>query len=223
MKKLFHLATALALIVFTLAGCGANDAAEAFTAQSYAVDAEDVRSIEVNVRDRAIQVASTTGSQIILDYSESSKERYDIEQDGDTLRVTLLEGTKQWTDYVGVKASKENRTMRIQVPESTLNSLSIQTTNEPVEVSTMRIEDRVRLSSNGGDVRVDGLEAGSSISLDVKDGNIEGTLAGALSDYRISTTIKKGQSDLPDTTDEGGIALDLSANNGDIKLRFAEG
>lgn len=69
---------------------------------------------------------------------------------------------------------------------------------------------------------VEDLSAGKSIAISVKDGNMEGTLAGSVSDYSITTTVRQGHSNVPESSEEGPIALELTAENGDINLQFGD-
>lgn len=219
MKKMLCSVLASCLAVTLFSGCNANS--DAFTLQTYSAHSQQIRTIDVEVRDRPVYITSTDGNEIVLTYAENSKECYDIEEEDSTLRVTLEEGTKTWPDYVGVKPAEQDRTLHIAVPENTLETLQIQTTNASVQLDPMTVQDAVSLASNGGDIRVDKLAAGQSITLDVKNGNIEGSLAGELTDYKLTTQIKKGHTDLPDSTQSGKIRLDVTANNGDIDLKFA--
>lgn len=218
-KSIFCPILASCLIVAVLSGCSANS--DAFTPQTYSTDSRQISAIDIEVRDRPVYLTSTDGHEIVLAYAESAKERYDIAEADGTLRVTLAEGTKSWPDYVGVKPAEEDRILRIEVPHNALHTLRIQTTNAPVQLDPVTVQDTVSLATNGGDIRVDELDVGQSIALDVKNGNIEGSLAGQLADYRLTTQIKKGHTNLPESTQNGTTNLEVAANNGDISLEFA--
>ena len=81
----------------------------------------------------------------------------------------------------------------------------------------------LRLSSNGGNIEFGTLEVGSALSLDVKNGDISGAVAGGYDDFSIQCEIKKGESNLPDQKEDGGKALEVSCNNGDVDVEFANG
>ena len=127
---------------------------------------------------------------------------------------------KDLSDYVGGKPSDEDRKISIQIPDSMLDSLAISTTNEDISLEALAVNGSISLSSNGGNISFDGLYAGKSISLDTKNGNIEGTIRGGWDDYAIRTEIKKGESNLPESKEGGSKTLDVSANNGNIDIKF---
>ena len=127
---------------------------------------------------------------------------------------------KDLSDYMGGKPSDEDRKISIQIPDSMLDSLAISTTNEDISLEALAVNGSISLSSNGGNIYFDGLDAGKSISLDTKNGNIEGTIRGGWDDYAIRTEIKKGESNLPESKEGGSKTLDVSANNGNIDIKF---
>lgn len=221
MKKTMLAAAMLLISALAFAGC-ADGAAEEFVPHTYSADAQEIQSIEVDVRDRPIYVSAADGEEVRVDYAESPKERYDIAEESGALRISLAEGTKSWTDLISIKAPEADREIRITVPKDALSSLRVSTTNAPVRVFPIQVKEDVQLTSNGGDVEVEELGAGTSISMNVKNGNICGTLAGSRSEYRVSTEIKKGKTNLTDSTAQGDILLSLEANNGDITLGFTD-
>ena len=61
---------------------------------------------------------------------------------------------------------------------------------------------------------------GSALTLNVKNGDIYGAVAGGYDDFAIHTEIKKGKSSLPDSKDGGEKTLTVSCNNGDVNIEF---
>ena len=129
---------------------------------------------------------------------------------------------KEWTDYIGVSASSEDRKITVQVPDGLLDSLEISTTNEDITLPELAVTGSVSLSSNGGSVRFSTLSVGSSLRLHVKNGDIFGTVAGSYDDYSIQCSVKKGESTLPDSKAGGEKTLDAACNNGNVEIAFAE-
>lgn len=78
----------------------------------------------------------------------------------------------------------------------------------------------VSLSSLGGNVVFDQLHVKNTVDLNVKNGNISGTLIGNYDDYAIFCDIKKGKSNLPSSKENGTKKLTASTNNGDIDIEF---
>lgn len=76
------------------------------------------------------------------------------------------------------------------------------------------------ISSNGGNIAFESLDVGNTLTLNVKNGNVSGTVVGSYDDFSIQSDIKKGESNLPDTKDGGGKTLHVSCNNGDVDIAF---
>ncbi len=74
----------------------------------------------------------------------------------------------------------------------------------------------------GGNITFENLDAGKSICLTVKNGNILGTVTGSYDDFEIQTKIKKGESSLPENKNDGEKTLNVSGNNGDVNIEFAD-
>ncbi len=107
-----------------------------------------------------------------------------------------------------------------QIPDETLLTLKLSTTNEDIALSAFVIKGDVRLSNNGGNISFDKLNVGNSITLSNKNADISGSIVGSYDDYAIKTTIKKGNSSLPTDKQSGDKTLDVSNNNGDININF---
>ena len=74
--------------------------------------------------------------------------------------------------------------------------------------------------SKGGNISFDVLNVGNEIILNVKNGNIEGIIAGSYDDYAISCNIKKGDSNLPSEKKNGAKKLSVTANNGNVHIEI---
>lgn len=217
MKKFILTVLCLALI-FTAAGCA--DRNGEFTQKEYAADAERIKEVRIDVRDREIRVEPSGDEQIHIKYFESGKEFYNIsDADGKTLAITAA-GDKSWTDYIGGKPSAEVREIVLQLPDGLLNSLSISTTNENISVSPLTVAGNVELSVNGGNISFGQMKAGSAITLNAKNGDIEGTVCGSIDDFEVDCNVKKGSCNLPSDWNGGDKTLSVSVNNGDAKIGF---
>ena len=138
--------------------------------------------------------------------------------------LTMTSATnKEWTDYIGVSASDEDRKITVQVPDGLLDSLEISTTNEDITLPVLAVAGSVSLSSNGGDVSFGNLSVGSGLTLNSKNGDITGTVVGSYDGFAITSNVKKGESTLPDSKEGGEKTLDVTCNNGDVEVSFVEG
>lgn len=218
MKKIVSLAFTLMLGCFMLTGC--SDKAEPFTQKEYTADPGEITGINIDVRDRQIQVALSQDDQIRISYYENSKEAYDIGvSDGNILTMTSADN-KEWTDYIGGKPSDENRKIKLLIPDALLDTLTLSTTNEDISLPSLTVSGSISLSSNGGNIDFESLGVGSDLTLNVKNGNISGTVAGSYEEFAIWSESKKGESNLPGNKDTGEKTLNVTSNNGDVNIDF---
>ena len=215
MKKRLLIAAYLMLAI-SLAGCSSNGQ---FVPMEYSVNGDQVRAISIDVRDRKIDIGPSSDGLIYIDYYESNKEGYDIELTDTGILAMTSVSNKDWTDFIGVKPSAGNRVISIRIPAGELDRFSIKTTNEDVSMQDLSTVGEISISSNGGNIRFENLNAENSISLNVKNGDINGSIIGGYSDFSIHCDIKKGNSNLPNI-DGGDKTLDVSCNNGDVNISF---
>ena len=213
MKKIISLGLCFVLGSFVLAGCSSES--EPFEEKSYTSDTQ-ISGIHLDVQDREIEVLLSEDEQVHIQYSENSKEYYDISVSDGVLTMTSA-SSKEWTDYIGVKPAAEDRKISLQIPDTLLENLTISTTNEDITLSPLAVTGSISLSSNGGNITFENVDVGNALSLTVKDGDISGKVIGSYDDFAIQTEIKKGESNLPNK--EGGEkTLNVSSNNGNVNV-----
>lgn len=220
MKKyavIIFAAICTALFVFT--GCARTDE---YTEKAYLSDGAEVEEIEIDVFDRELEIYESNDGQIRIEYFDGGKERFEISVSDKKLSVKLTEN-KEWTDYIGFnKASGEYRKVRISLPSEMIAKLSAATTNGNITITNLSFAESVNLQSNGGSIICDNLGAGKEITLAVKNGDITGSISGAMDEFSITCTIKKGESNLPALKEGGDKSLTAECNNGDINIEFAK-
>ncbi|HIU31421.1 MAG TPA: DUF4097 family beta strand repeat protein [Candidatus Caccousia avistercoris] len=219
MKKIISLLCCLALAGLILTGCSGSG--EPMEEKTYTPE-EPVQEIRLDVRDRQIEVSLSEDNQVHISYFENSREAYDIAvSDGNVLTMTSA-GSKEWTDYIGGKPSAEERKIFLQVPDALAGSLTLSTTNEDISLPALSVAGSISLSSNGGNISFGSLGVGGALTLNVKNGDISGAVAGSYEEFSIQSEVKKGESNLPDQKDGGEKVLQVSANNGNVEIAFAE-
>lgn len=217
MKKIISLALCLALGGFVLAGCSTSS--EPFEEKSYTSDTQ-INEINLDVRDREIEVSLSQDEQVHILYFENSKEYYDISVSDEHVLTMTSENDKEWTDYIGGKPSAENRKISLQIPDALLENLTLSTTNEDITLSALAVTGSIDISSNGGNITFESFDVGNALSLTVKNGDIVGTVIGSYDDFAIQSEIKKGESNLPGNKDSGEKTLNVSSNNGDVNIEL---
>ena len=217
MKKI---AVAAAVAAFALmgamSGCTSD---EVFTAQTY-VEEGEVRSVSIDVTDRAVVLAPSEDGKLRIDYYESEKTSYSISLSEEGVLSVTLDLDQSWTDFVGVQPSAEYRTIRVCLPQE-LTDVSVSTTNEAISATGTIAAQNVSLTVNGGDLSFEKISAGSSVTLNAKNGNITGTIVGSWDDYAITCNVKKGETSLPESKTGGSKTLAVDCNNGDVEVEIA--
>ena len=218
MKRITVIALAL---IFTMPIAGCSNNSEEFTAQSYVSEDTEITAVNIDVRDRAIEVALSADNQVHIDYFESEKESYNILVSDDRALTMTAADSKDWTDYIGGKSSAGARKIVLQIPDSLLSALTLSTTNDDIQLSELSVQGDISLSTNGGNIVFDKVDVGNTINLTAKNGSIEGTIVGGYDDFAISCDIKKGDCNLPTDKRNGAKTLNISNNNGDVAVEFA--
>lgn len=218
MKKFVSLVLCLALGSFILSGCSNNS--EPFEEKSYTSDTP-IHEIHLDVQDREIEVSLSEDEQVHMQYSENSKEYYDISVSDENVLTITSASDKEWTDYIGGKPADEDRKISLQIPDALLENLTLSTTNEDITLSALAVTGSIHLSSNGGNIAFENLDVGSALTLNVKNGDISGTVVGSYDDFAIQSEIKKGDSNLPNK-DGGDKTLNVTGNNGDVDIAFVK-
>lgn len=216
MKKLLSLVFCILLAASILTGCSVNS--KTYTERTYTAENAQITDVHIDVRDRFVEVTPSIDESIHIDYYDNSKETYDISVSDENVLTMTSANNKEWTDFIGGKVSADVRKISVQLPDALLDNLSIATTNEDISITTLKLNESVSLKANGGTISFDALVADKEISLNVKNGNISGVISGSYDDYAIDCNIKKGESNLPATKENGSKQLIVNANNGDVAI-----
>lgn len=217
MKKTTSFLSCLVLGSFILSGC--SNSSEPFEEKSYTSDTQ-INEINLDVRDREIEVLLSEDEQVHIQYYENSKEYYDISVSDENVLTMVRASNKEWTDYIGAKTSAANRKISLQIPDKLLENFTLSTTNEDITLSALAVTGSINISSNGGNIAFGNLDVGGNLTLNVKNGDISGAIVGSYDDFSIQSEIKKGESNLPGHKDSGEKTLNVSGNNGDVNIEF---
>lgn len=192
MKKLLSLlcAAIVGLTLFAFTGCSDNDT---FTAKSYSSGNSVIESVSIEVSDRQINIDLSSDEQVHIEYFDGEKEYFDIAVSENKELAVKLIFNKEWTDFIGTKAAAEYRKMTVKLPV-TVKTLSVNTTNEKVNIEPLTFTDSVTISNNGGNIEFEKISVGKAISFTAKNGDIKGSIIGGWDDFSIGCTIKKGDS-----------------------------
>lgn len=217
MKKSILLVLCLVLGSLILSGC--SNSSESFERKIYTSDTQ-INEINLDVRDREIEVSLSGDEQVYIQYYENSKEYYDISVSDENVLTMASASNKEWTDYIGAKTSAANRKISLQIPYKLLENLTLSTTNEDITLSALAVTGSIHISSNGGNIAFGNLDVGENLTLNVKNGDISGAIVGSCNDFSIQSKMKKGESNLPNNKENGEKTLNVSGNNGDVNIEF---
>ena len=220
MKKVILFALCLVLGSFALSGCSNNR--EPFEKKSYTSDTR-INEINLDVRDREIEVSLSGDEKVHIEYSENSKEYYDISVSEGNVLTMKSASSKEWTDYIGFKPAADDRKIKLQVPGELLENLTLSAADGNISLPALAVTRNISISCSGGNITFESLDAGNAISLTVKNGDISGAVAGSYDDFSIQSEVKKGESNLPDNKSGGEKTLNVSGNNGDVNIEFING
>lgn len=219
MKKIILFALCLVMSSFVLAAC--TDNSEPFEGKNYTPDTQ-VNEIKIDVRDRKIEVSLSEDEQIHIQYSENSKEYYEIYVSDENVLTMVNANNKEWIDYIGGKPSAADRKIWLQIPNGFLETITLSTTNEDISLPALAVTESISISSNGGNITFGNLNVENTLTLTVKNGNISGAVIGSYNDFAIQSEVKKGESNLPDHKTDGEKTLNVSCNNGDVNIEFVK-
>lgn len=215
-KKLIM--SVLIILPVILAGCSSEPIT--YEEKSYVTPAAEVDTITIDVRDRKVEVFQSEDEKIHITYHESEKEFYEMDLSDEKELSMVSANQKEWSDYIGRKAAQENRTVQVWIPDASIENLTLKTSNEAIELPPLSLAGAVNIEINNGNLHLDKLNAGATITLETKNGDISGSIVGSYEDFAIVSKVKKGESNLPENKSKGNQTLNVSANNGDINLEF---
>lgn len=221
MKKYITGLLCLTLGVLLLSGC-AKQGDVHFEEKSYTADSSEVTRLEIAAQDRKIEVTPSPDNQIHLIYYESEQEFYEISQPDENTLLLKSETNKEWQDYIGENAPLSYRTISLQIPQTGLQSLRLQTSNEDLILPELQVSQGVELEVNNGNISFGLLDVGESIQVTAKNGDVAGMIQGGYDDFAISCSVKKGDCNLPEKKEAGDKSFDLSLNNGDANITFSK-
>ena len=172
------------------------------------------------MRDREIEVTLSDDEQVHIQYSENSKEYYDISVSDGNVLTMVNANNKEWTDYIGGKPSTKDRKIVLQMPTTLLDTVTLSTTNEDISLPVLAVTGSIDISTNDGNITFESLDVGNTLTLTVKNGDISGMIGGRYEDFVIQSEVKKGDSRLPKHKDIGKKTLKVLCNNGDVDVTF---
>lgn len=212
-KALFAAALTVLLSAFAFTACSAEE----YEAASRDFSAEEVKSITVDVTDRAVELSVSESGSIEIEYYKNSKEDYTFELEEGVLVIRSV-FDKDWTDFIGVNGGRDKQVIRIAVPDGALQDISVTAKNRDVRVGPLSVTGSCTFENNNGDVLFESLDVGVSLTVSTKKGDVEGTVVGSYDEFSIEAS---AEHDCNLQNKEGGPkSLKLAANSGSVRVEL---
>lgn len=199
--------TALALADFDLGNLSTTRDWVA-TTDTLAPESEAAHT-EVVVRDGSenVRIESTPSDSIEIEYWENDSKHFEVTDEGGVLSI---EGVSKPEFRIFVM-DLQDRTTVIRLPDAYSGSLSVTTASGNVQIADARLEGRVTVTAQSGDVSLRGIDA-DSIELQTSSGRIE---ADDLQAEGLSASAMSGNVSINRTV---ATSLAANASSGDIRI-----
>lgn len=118
-------------------------------------------------------------------------------------------------------ADLQTSNARVTVDDlKTRADIRLKSTNGRLEVRNAVAFGRVDLTTSNGAINVEEIST-DHMKLKTSNGSVSGTIKGRIEDYAINSSTCNGHNNLPTGT-EGAKSLEVSTNNGSIRMQFSE-
>ncbi|WP_025785285.1 DUF4097 family beta strand repeat-containing protein [Sporosarcina sp. D27] len=209
-KKFLGSIFAFTLIVI-LAACS-SDPEVSYEKKNYSVEASTVKQISLSTKGRSVELEASKDDEIHITYFESDKESYNVDlQDNGDLMMQLVTD-KDWKDYIGLKTDKEHHLVKIAVPNGISSGVKIETSNEDIILSNLKIDGQVEATTNEGKIKASNITTNKNIKMKTKNDDI--ILDEVSAEGSIEATSNKGDTKVSNVS--VGDALKLRTKDGDI-------
>lgn len=109
----------------------------------------------------------------------------------------------------------------INLHSSNFAKLGAETNNARIEAFAVTGSEIELISSNGR-ISVDDIAPTVSLRLKTSNARIEGTIAGSITDYTLTSDTNNGHNSLPSSYGNGSVRLEINTSNGAIDVEFEE-
>lgn len=155
----------------------------------------------------------------------------DLEQDYGTTVLDNITGNSFKLDYSDGKTTLSNLAFTnrleisgesgdMQLENITAQSGFMELEDGSIYVNNTQYQEKVLMELEYGTIQLNGVTA-QLLEFDVEDGNVEGTLLGSKTDYKVSTQMKDGRSNL-ETSHTGEKEIRAKIEYGNLNLNFEQ-
>ena len=141
--------------------------------KSYTTTLDGITDIDINLKEKRLEIYSVPGDEIVIDYPYYSDEKYDFNIISGRLTLNYSTSRRWYSNFVnGIFSQLRDSTVRIGIPESYTNSLNTITSNSKISLDGITLLDSVKLQTTNSTIEVTGLNA-KELSLSSSNGSIK--------------------------------------------------
>ncbi len=155
---------------------------------------DEVSKIEVELRTERVELYVISGDEYVVEYYDNARKYFDVELDGDTLRVVRNSVRVKWYENIHIGFEEPIVDVRIGVPAEFYGEVELSTGSGGISVEGLTLERPLKLSAGSGGIGVNNVYCSELTA---------STGAGGIGIDRVSV-IK----DVSMTTDSGGIRIE---------------
>jgi hypothetical protein len=99
-------------------------------------------------------------------------------------------------------------------------SLKAETSNNSITLKSIISNNSINAHSSNGGINLDAIKFGTALSLQTSNNSVNGSIAGSLADYSVTTKTSNGKSNLPENITGGEKTIYIKTSNGNINIDF---
>ena len=207
--------------------------------KEYNISAAEIHKISVSMNNEEIVLKNSADEKIYINYFESDREKFEIENKNGTLSVSLTNDFK-WYEYL-LSFNIKPEVVEISVPTDFDGDIVLKTSNGEITlknisakgdisvvISNGRITaddiscENLSLTTSNGSIRISAVIAEYKIYMKTSNGSIKGDIAGDKNDFTIKSRTSNGRNNLPKNQTGGDKMLEVYTSNGSIDIVFGQ-
>ena len=181
--------------------------------KSVSYSADELTAITLLDRNTSVRLEPSDDQQVHITYYENEAEQYHCSISAGELRVEKVE-LGGWLNHAGINFHFEDTSVVIAVPQQYTGAISLSTTNAPVTVADLDLQEDLSVQTTNNDIQIRTVRCTGSLYAQTSHGQmtLHGVTAASIqagtSNHSIDATQIETAGDVVLTTSNGGIDLD---------------
>ncbi len=165
--------------------------------------------IRIEADDRVIKFAPSTDGKYGIKYYQAEYDTVTYAEESGVISIKAKMARRRWVFFR--RASRDVRTITVQVPEAFSGEIDVTTSNGDISVENIGALTRLTLSSSNGDLTAKDLTVSGQVRMDTSNGEITVDTLAASSGITVESS--NGEIDIRATS---AASIDADTSNGDI-------